>query len=137
MIKDKKNFLRTVFSSQIALTVLGFIIVVGISIPLAKNVSKQYRIGKEIKELEDEITYLENNNSELQQLVKYLESDQFALEQARSNLNYKQPGEEVVVIKNDDDREGENPAAIAAGGTKNASIEAKSNPGRWWNYFFK
>ena len=68
MIKDKKNFLRSVFSSQITLTVVGFLIVIGISIPLAKNVSKQYRIGKEIKELEKEISYLENSNSELQRL---------------------------------------------------------------------
>ncbi|OGF27908.1 hypothetical protein A2303_07670 [Candidatus Falkowbacteria bacterium RIFOXYB2_FULL_47_14] len=136
MIKDKKNFLRSVFSSQITLTVVGFLIVIGISIPLAKNVSKQYRIGKEIKELEKEISYLENSNSELQRLVKYLESDQFALEQARSNLNYKQPGEEVVVIKNDDSRDGEKPADTAAGGTKSGVIEAKSNPGKWWYYFF-
>jgi len=140
MIENKKNLIRKIFSSRITFTVIGFLIVIAISVPLAKNVSKQYKIGREIKELEKEISYLENSNSELQHLVKYLESDQFTLEQARQNLNYKQPGEEVVVIKN---KEGEaglgNANAAGLGGTslEAGNNQARSNPVRWWSYFFK
>ena len=66
---------------------------------MAKNVIKQYRINKEIKSFKNEISSLGNKNNELKNFVSYLESDQFAEEQARLKLNLKKPGEELTVIK--------------------------------------
>lgn len=100
---------RTAISSMIfqpaSLTLIGLIVIVLISLPLIKNIRKQISFNKEISTLEKEIADLEGKNTELKGLISYLNSDEFAEEQARLNLNYKKEGEEVLVIK--DKSEGE------------------------------
>jgi len=138
--KRKKNINKILFN-KIVLTVIGFFIIIAISIPLARNVSKQYRINKEIKELEKEITGLQGKNTGLNNLIDYLKSDQFNEEQARLKLNYKKEGERVAVIKNEEGvdikKNGEeinyfNIEDI----NKNAIKKEINNPGRWFIYFF-
>ena len=137
--KRKKNINKILFN-KIVLTVIGFFIIIAISIPLARNVSKQYRINKEIKELEKEITNLKGNNINLNNLIDYLKSDQFNEEQARLKLNYKKEGEQVAVIK---DEEGtdikKNSEEINYFNiediNKNAIKKEKNNPERWFIYF--
>ena len=103
----------------------------------------QYQVNQEIDELEDEINRLDKKNQELENLIEYLETDQFVDRQAREGLNFKKPGEEVVVIK-----DGSSQAQLATSGqavrdaygisgsyTGNRQQQA-TNPGRWWRYFF-
>jgi len=54
--RKRKNLFIKIFSSQKLLALLGLIIIILISLPLAKNVSRRYRINQEIKELEKEIS---------------------------------------------------------------------------------
>ncbi|MFH1522247.1 MAG: septum formation initiator family protein [Patescibacteria group bacterium] len=139
MIKKRKRgniFLRIIYNQKF-LAILGLVIIVLISIPLAKNISKRYNVNKEIKELEDEIVGLETNNKDLKRLVTYLESDQFVEEQARLNLGLKKPGEEVAVIK-------DNSLNLITGGqeAKNkinneANSKEGANSQRWLDYFFR
>lgn len=116
-------------------------IIILISIPMAKNVSKRYDINKEIEKLQAEIKEMEKKNNELSKLADYLESDQFITEQAKLNLNYKNPGEEMVVIK---DKDAEN--IKIEDDDKNSVFDMKAvdankkktkkNPQQWWDYFF-
>ena len=70
----KKNiFLRIIYNPKF-LALVGLIIIILISFPLAKNVSKRYKINQEIKDLELEIAEYELKNKDLKQLIKYLES---------------------------------------------------------------
>ncbi len=130
----KKNKYRFI-ANQIVIFVCGFIILILISIPLSKNIAKRMEVNKEIKDLEGEIAGIENKNNQLDDLVTYLKSDNFAEEQARLNLGLKKPGEEVAVITAPD-----NPAAAPGdngpGGNAGNDGRAGNKPQRWYDYFF-
>lgn len=139
----KNNYFEKIFFNQKFLTLLGLAVIILISFPLAKNTIKQYRINKEISGLKKEIAALENKNVDLKNFVAYLESGQFAEEQARLNLGLKKPGEELTVIK-PAAGQGRSDAASSAApifnipGLEKAKPAAKqSNPKKWLNYFFK
>ncbi|NCO79828.1 hypothetical protein CO116_03000 [Candidatus Falkowbacteria bacterium CG_4_9_14_3_um_filter_38_19] len=140
--RKRKNLFIKIFSSQKLLALLGLIIIILISLPLAKNVSRRYRINQEIKELEKEISALENKNLDFKELVSYLESDQFVEEQARLKLGLKKEGEAVAVISGP--TTGESPAAATSspiynipGLEKIQPAKPISNLERWWRYFFE
>ncbi len=145
MIKNSgKNFITRILFNSKTFALIGLIIIVLISIPLAKRVSQKYKIDREIKDLEAEIADLENKNIDLKELINYLESDQFVEEQARLQFGFKKEGEEVVVIKSEE--VGQNQERIEAGGSavfgivgsdKNQSAQSISNPERWRGYFFE
>lgn len=142
MNRRKNNYLQRIFFNQKFLTLLGLIVIILISFPFAKNTLKQYRINKEIDGLKKEISDLQNKNVDLKNFVSYLESDQFAEEQARLNLGLKKPGEELTVIKSVD---GNDLAGTSSGATifnipgyeKLRPEVKKSNPKKWLDYFLK
>lgn len=144
--QKRKNFINRILFNQITMAIAGLLIIIAISYPLAKNVSKQYVVNKEIEELEKEISDLENKNLELSDVITYFESDQFTQEQARLNLNYKQKGEEVVVVKekveqkNFDQviKDDGNKTIYNIRGLNNVKPKKEiNNPVRWWRYFFE
>lgn len=134
MGKKKPNiFIRIFFNPKVfALGLLALL--VAISIPISKNISKRYTIDQEIKDLEKEIEELEAGNRNLKKMIDYLESDQFAEEQARLKLGLKKPGEEVVVI---DEEEHNGPASNGGEVTGGEENDDFSNPVLWWRYFFQ
>jgi cell division protein FtsB len=139
----KKNNFKSLIINQYTIASIGLVLLVFASIPLAKNLSKQYKINSEIEELQKEIEKMEAKNSELSELIGYLSSDQFVMEQARLNLNYKKPGEEMVVIKDADslgdkkDEPQEQNTVYQIKGLENVKPPEKiSNPSKWLSYFF-
>lgn len=139
----RKNIINKILFNQITLAIIGLLIILAISFPLARNISKQYKANKEVNDLEKEIADLESKDFKLKNLIKYIESDQFIQEQARLNLNYKTEGEEVVVIKEKDEQinsedkidNHRNPIYDIRGLNKAKDKEKINNPARWWNYF--
>ncbi|MCK4553364.1 septum formation initiator family protein [Candidatus Parcubacteria bacterium] len=144
MIKNsKKNFITRILFNSKTFALIGLIIIILISIPLAKRVSQKYKIDQEIKDLEAEIADLENKNIDLKEFVNYLESDQFVEEQARLQFGLKKEGEEAAVIKSEE--VGQSQERVEAGGSavfgivgldKNQPAKSVSNPERWRGYFF-
>ncbi|MDO8260908.1 MAG: septum formation initiator family protein [Candidatus Magasanikbacteria bacterium] len=137
--RRKKQFISDLISHPLTLTIIGVIILSAICFPLVKNIKKQYAINSEINELHKEIAEHEAKNINLKDKFKYLESDQFANEQAKINLNYKKEGEEVVVIKSlatnkTEDTNSNN--KNNPGNTDNNNEEKRANPVLWWRYFF-
>ena len=139
--RRKNNYLKKIFFNRKFLALLGLAVIILISFPFAKNTLKRYRINKEISELKKDIFDLQNKNVDLKNFVSYLESDQFAEEQARLSLGLKKPGEELTIIKRE---VGDNLASTSSGATifnipgyEKARPEAeKSNSAKWLNYFF-
>lgn len=138
MKKSYKKGIKKYLFSEIAVTVIGICVLALISIPLARNISKQYKINQEIRDLEAEIGRLESKNTELYKLIDYLESDQFVDEQARLNLNFKSPDEEVYIIKQDNSGRPavDNTELKYDIGTGRDAAQARSNPQKWLDYFF-
>lgn len=132
MINKRGNFFTKIIYSQKFLALIGLGLIVLISFPLAKNVSKRYHLNKEIKELDKEIIEFESKNKDLKQLITYLESEQFVEEKARLNLGLKKEGEKIVVIQ--DGISTTTAANLLAGSGDNG--ENLFNLRRWWNYFF-
>ena len=139
--KRKDSILFRLIYHRVTITLIGLVVLVSISIPLARNVSKQYKINNEIKELETEIARLESKNTELKKLMDYLESDQFIEEQARLNLSYKKVDESVVVVKPQDEGTDMVFGAGDTDATKNQNLAlalgGESNAVNWWHYFFR
>jgi len=131
----KKNFFSRVLFSPITFSLIGLIILVLISIPLVKKINQKYRIDQEIKDLEREIVELENNNTNLKEVVDYLESDQFVEEQARLQFGLKKEGEEAVVIKIEEAEQQQ--TNERTGNLTGGKIIFNNNLGKWFSYFFK
>ena len=138
--KSNKNFIsRFLFNSK-TFAFIGLVIIVLISIPLAKVTSQRYKVDQEIKELEQEIIDLEKKNIDLKEFIDYLESNQFIEEQARLQFGLKKESEEVAVIKingseqNIDQDKTEDKAAPA---TVGSDKKQTANLQRWLKYFFK
>lgn len=145
MFREKrKSFINKILFSQITLSVFGLLIIIVISCPLSKNISKQYEINKEVKAMEKEIIDLESKHLGLKDVITYLESDQFVQEQARLNLNYRKGGEEVVVIKDKDEQINSKKISrqdkiiySIRGLDKKEYKKRINNPVIWRRYFFK
>ena len=138
--RKKKSLLKRLLLNQVVLAVSGLIIIVVISIPLARNLSKRYTINKEINDLKSEIIGLQSKNEELARLLDYLDSDEFAEEQARLNLNYQKEGEEMVIVNDQTvDSVGGHLANNSLVGNTDFSGRINSakinNPVPWWLYF--
>ena len=137
--KKKKKILENIFTNQYLISIIGLIVIIGIATPLIKNFNKLRLINNEKEELEGEIRQMENKNSQLKDLINYLESDDFVNEQARLQLNYKAEGEEVVVITNKkekDLRTKDQNTNLMYNNRKDGLTNNRSNPTKWWNYFF-
>jgi len=139
--RKKGNPLFRFFFNPKFLALVAIVALVWLSFPLREKLQGKKEIDKEIQNLKKEISELENKNQDLEELTKYLQSDQFVEEQARMNLGLKKKGEEVVVIKEEEGK-------VAGAFAKNDNIDSHkdaatkkqsrqfSNWEKWWDYFF-
>lgn len=134
MRKKKKNIIiRLIFNAKV-FTLMLLALLVAISIPISKNISKKYVIDQEIIDMESEIMELEASNKNLKKIIDYLESDQFVEEQARLSLGLKKPGEEVVVVDSIGHVAGASDQVDSLGGDEE---DDDTNLSLWWKYFFQ
>lgn len=136
MFKKKKNIFLKIFLNQYIVVVSVLVLLLLISIPLARNVSKKYDIDSEVHALENEIAGLQTKNLELEKLINDYSSTDFVEEIARLNLGLKKEGEEVLIVKRDDNNIKVNDIA-----TNNeirfAGDKKENNPNKWFRYFLK
>lgn len=86
----------------------------------------------EIQRLEAEAEDLEDKNAELAETSARASSRGVLEREARTKLNLRKPGEEVVVVSPGPGRPEEMPSPEAA-----KDDGPRSNPERWWRYFFR
>lgn len=137
--QHKQFWLRRIFNSPHTLLALLIIFVFLISIPLAKNVQKRHGVSGEIRALQQEISDNETKKSKLLDSIAYLNSNEFAEEQARLNLDLKKPGEQVVVVRSDN--KGTSASSKVAELLSTPSLRDNaplkdSNIRLWYKYFF-
>ncbi len=131
--RNKKTTSNISLFHPAIITFIGIIIIVSISVPLTKNISQKYKVNDDITNLESEIALIENQNTKLNKMIDYFESDQFTEKQARLNFGLKKKGENVIVIQDAKSKEKKE---------INNEIDVSdhtnySNTQEWFIYFFK
>lgn len=92
--------------------------------------SRSHQINQEIVSLERELDVTQQKNTELHELITYLNSQAYIEEKARRDLGLKQEGERVVVIP--EDQLGQLPASSRTVGD---ATSPKANPAKWLELF--
>jgi cell division protein FtsB len=132
---------RIIFSRQFLSTLVLIGLLFVFAVPLTKNWRQKQAIDHEIAEMEKQVAALEHKNSNLKQVLDYMQSDQFIEAEARTKLNYKKPGEQVTVIQN---QPGQTPLGDASAifdlppaPPEKHDARLLGNLSRWLDYFFK
>ncbi len=87
------------FSSQMFVIIIA--IVAGmVMFQYGRVYYQDYQVKQEIARLEEQTKKMEARKVELLEVLKYVKSDSFVEEKARTELNLVKPGEEVVVVPN-------------------------------------
>lgn len=128
MRRHSPHSLRRFFASRSFLLIsLGVAVLFAVS--FARAYYQDHKVREEIKNLQDEVKHLEKKKFDSIELLKYVSSDSFVEEKARTELNLKKSGEHVVFVKDLEDSEGENSVSSKE---ENKDL---SNPVKWWYYF--
>lgn len=124
--RQSKSLWHSIYNSNIFIGILLAILVLSI-LKVGKELARRHQINKEIKYLNQQLADAQLNRDKLQDLISYLESDQYVEEQARSQLNLSKPGEKRVDLS----LEPENLPNLTD------ANDQRSNLRKWFDYFFK
>ncbi|MBP6859283.1 MAG: septum formation initiator family protein [Candidatus Magasanikbacteria bacterium] len=129
MSTQKINSWKIFFSSKIFILIVA--IVAGMVVfEYARAYYQDYLVRQEIAYLEDQTKKLEAKKMELLDVLKYVKSDSFTEEKARTELNMVKPGEQVLVVSQLASENGRQ--------EKNAVVKWDNIPNykKWLKYFF-
>jgi len=131
MNKNQKEFwLKKVFhSSWFFIIILFFLIIFSVS--LVNEMMRKVEIQNEIDGLEEQVQELENNNTELEVMIKYFQTEEFIANEARTKLGYKKEGESVVSVPKSENHN----SNYSIEQNNNLSV-SKENWQLWLDYFF-
>jgi len=107
---------------------VAIVVVLLIVFSLAQEMNRRLQVQREIVRLESEVSKLEKNLIEMENLNQYFATDDFAELVAREKLNYRAEGEQVVLIQEDQ--------ATAQENMEVENEKIQSIPRRWWDAFF-
>lgn len=128
MKRSQEHSLRRFFASRIFL-IIALIVAVFVAFGFARAYFQDYRVRKEIAALEDEVRRLEKKRFESLELLEYVQTGDYVEKQARTQLNLKQPGENVVFIK-----DLTTSAERNSGEAERSEVKPLNNPQKWWYY---
>ena len=129
MLSEKDNGWKKFFGSRLFM-LLATIIAIMVMFSYARGYYQDYLVTQEIEHLQDQAKKLAAKKMELLEVLKYVKSDSFAEEKARTELNMTKPGEQVLVVPQ---------AAVADNRQENNDVVVLnniSNYKKWWQYFF-
>ena len=145
MKRAEQTPVRRFFTSRVFL-IFALIAALATAFGFARAYYQDYKVRQEINELEAEVKKLEKKKLESMEILKYVTSQNFVEDKARTELNLKKPGEHVIFIQNGNSEEelearNRNESASSAykapkeSGLSAEEAEALSNPAKWWYYF--
>lgn len=105
----------------------------------AATVRESYRgwkVDREIQAMEAQADQLEGRNAKLQDLARALQSPERLEVEARTRLGLRMPGEHVAVLSGLA-ATGSWQGNLALGVVDEKPVIEKSNPERWFDYFFR
>lgn len=130
MKRTEQSPLRRFFSSRLFL-VIALTIAVLTALGFARAYYQDYKVRQEINNLNDEVKKLEKKKIESMEILKYVGSQNFVEDKARTELNLKKPGEHVLIINDPGQAVTSEPAVTSS------TPELLNNPHKWWYYFVR
>ena len=118
---------RRFFNSKVTL-LINVALIFGVGWSLVREVSHGDSVDTQLANLEQEIASLEKQNTGYTDLIGKLGISNFVEQEARLKYGYKKPGEQTLVLREVVASDG---FALSLQPDKN-----KTNPQKWWNYFF-
>jgi len=107
---------------------IALICAILVAIGYGRAYYQDYKIRQEINALQDEVKRLEYKKLESMEILKYVTSDAFVEEKARTELNLKKPGENVMVVTNPE-------VEVKPSQESKEEKPRLNNPTKWWYYF--
>ena len=124
----KVSTIKKIISSK-ALTYLLILFLFFGLVSLGREINRRLVLKKEFFNLENQINLLEIENQQIVKEIEQMQTDYFKERQARLKLGLQKPGEQVVVIQDNESSETE--SKIKYLGKKISNFRF------WWSYFFK
>jgi len=128
MKRAGQSIIRRFFVSRLFL-VAGLVLFGILAFGFARAYYQDYRLRAEIKSLQEQAKQMEKKKFESIELLKYVSSPEFVEETARTELNMKKPGENVLVVTDTASQK------IVPGALEAEKIIPLNNPSKWWYYF--
>lgn len=118
-----------IFRPHILLGITGAIALL-ILFSLAQEANRRWQVQREVARLENEVREAEKSIVALQQLNEYFKTSDYKERLAREQLNFRAPGEKVVLIPEKDG------VAIAPTSSQKNQEGPLLIPLKWWYLFF-
>ncbi|MBI3251504.1 MAG: septum formation initiator family protein [Candidatus Andersenbacteria bacterium] len=107
------------------------IIILLILFSLGQEMSRRWQVERAVAQLEVEAGTLKKSVTELENLNQYFKTSDFQERLAREKLNYRAPGEEVVLVPEDSQVDED-----VVGSQLIDRALVVPTPLKWWNAFF-
>jgi len=130
-LRSRKSFKELLSSKIFLIGCLIFICLISFSV--VKEFLRKLEISREINNLQGEVSNLEEKNTEMADLVQYLNSSGWQEKEVKARLNLQSPGEKVVLIPENNQTNLNTPKPLELNGQ--AEETKMSNPQKWINYF--
>lgn len=127
-----RAFERVLLSRWFLLSLLATAIIIAVS--YARAYYQDYKVRQQIAALETEVLNLQRKKLVSLDLLKQAGTEQFLEDKAKTELNLKKPGEQVLVIP---EIKPETPQTLITTTTTAVDEPVLSNPRKWWYYFTK
>ncbi|MFH1142861.1 MAG: septum formation initiator family protein [Candidatus Uhrbacteria bacterium] len=138
MPAPKKSFIRRILELRMFLLV-NLLILFFLSLSFGREFLRDYQIQREINNLRADAESLEARNFEIIDFNTELQTQAYLEEEARLRLGLGDPGENLVIIINDDGEQvigsEVNSEQLITHNSQLTTLKA-SNPQRWYYYFF-
>jgi cell division protein FtsB len=118
-----------VFRPHLFLGIAGAIALL-ILFSLAQEANRRWQVQKEVARLEGDVAAMEKQLVALEQLNEYFRTSDYKERLAREQLNFRAPGEQVVLIPEQESSKGANTSIPAA------KPDTRSIPLKWWYTLF-
>lgn len=109
--------------------VVALLILAGLGVAAGKETYRRMLLEREIAAVETELQNLKNQKEELEGKIAYLQDPANVEREAKTRLNLKRPGEEVILV-------------VKKAASANAATFAETPPESfaagvraWWNFF--
>lgn len=114
---------------KIILSIAG-VVLVFILVSLAQELNRRWQYQREVEHLKQEVYKSEQQLMELANLNTYFKTEEYKERLAREKLNYRAPGEKVILIPQDTNQ------SSYAKASEGRPVPVASIARRWWNAFF-